>query len=250
MKRFFTVICIALFSMMTTACLNYDEPTKDVVAVRFTLGGTKVGPITKATDSELQNAVNAAALYSTPVLSLTSTSNPSKTYTATVGMEVMLPLGTYTVEALLTGQRHTTSPFGTVYTTPCGKIEKTIEVTATTRSIALTVEPTCFALVLDRSVTTKYRIDHANMVDGLSIFPNTDAISVVFITPGDSSSETCTATLKAVNATGGEKDYPVSWNWATGGTHLETGKWYAFAASASTIGATFSVDYGSFVHGE
>lgn len=127
-----TIIFI-LTALMAASCLNYDyEPrTKtDIVAVRFTLETPQSGAITKAADETLQAAVDAVTTYGTTTITLTKADDPTKVFTAVSGTEVLLPVGTYTATAEINGTQHTTSPLGTVYTSPCASVNQAVEVTA------------------------------------------------------------------------------------------------------------------------
>lgn len=245
-----TIIFI-LTALMAASCLNYDyEPrTKtDIVAVRFTLETPQSGAITKAADETLQAAVDAVTTYGTTTITLTKADDPTKVFTAVSGTEVLLPVGTYTATAEINGTQHTTSPLGTVYTSPCASVNQAVEVTAATTTIPLTSTPTCYALILDRKTTRAFRIRYNNMVDALPIFPDGQDLAVVFVKPSTEIAG-CTAGLLPQSPTGGEREYTVSWLTGQGGTHLDAGRWYCFTAPTVTVTSGVSVTHGTFARG-
>lgn len=245
MKR---VFCFILTALMAASCLNYDNlDTREIVAVRFTLGTPTSGAITKATDNALQAAVDAVTTYGTATITLTKADDPTKVYTATPGTDVLLPVGTYTATADIKGEWYKTSPLGEVYTTPCASVSQSVEVARATKTIPLTGNPTCYALILNRPTTSYYRINYNNAVDALPIFPDGEGIGVVFIKPSTQIAG-CTAGLVPWSA-GGEREYTVSWLTGQGGTHLAAGCWYCFNGPAATAMAGVTVTNGTFAKG-
>jgi len=251
MKRFFATICIALAALMTPSCLDYDTPNRtDIVPVTFRLDGLQSGPLTKATDAELQAAVAAASTFATPTITLTSSVDPTKVYTATPGTQTYLPVGDYMATANIEGQQTTVCAFGTVFSTPSMAVQQSVSVKDTTHTVTLTAQPRCFALLLDRSTTQYYRLEHGYETNGLNIFPDGEGIAVVFIVPNGTQSTTRTATIWARSAvSSNDKYYPVSWLDANSGTHLAVGNWYCFPGMASGVDATIEMTYGTFARG-
>ena len=247
MKRAF--ISLLLAALTATACLNYDElDTRSIARVRFTLGTPTSGTMTKATDDALQAAVDAVTTYGTAIITLTSTADPTKTYTATPGTDVLLPVGTYTATADIKGNYYKDSPLGDVYTTPCATVTQTVEVARDTKTIPLTSKPTCYALVLNRPQTQYIRINYNNMVDSMRIFPDGEGIGVVFIKPSTATIPGCTAGL-VPHSDGGDREYSVSWLTGQGGTHLTEGAWYCFNGPQATATAGVTVTNGTFGKG-
>lgn len=82
----------------------------------------------------------AVAVYpEVQTITLTDTSDETKQYTATPGVELLLPVGTYRATAERDGTVATTCPLGTVYNEPCFGIAQTVEVTRQTHDITLAV---------------------------------------------------------------------------------------------------------------
>ena len=246
MKRFTTILSVAL---LATSCLNYDDaPLRQrdgLVAVTFNVTNPQSGPITKASNEAIQAAVDAVAVYpEVQTITLTDTSDETKQYTATPGVELLLPVGTYRATAERDGTVATTCPLGTVYNEPCFGIAQTVEVTRQTHDITLTGIARCYAIVLDRSTTYAYRIHTGNIIDALAIFPAGD-IATVFVKPSTGG----TAGIVAIGTGGDEKEYNVSWLTTTGGTHLDTGCWYCFPGPATKVGTTLAVTHGAWTAG-
>lgn len=249
MNRIFASVCLAIMTVIAPSCLNYDTMTEDgMVAVRFRVRDTKSGHLTKTADAALQAAVDAVTTYGPVTITLTSATDPERTYTVTTGTDTYLPLGRYTATATMEGSRLATTPLGDAYTEACAKIEQTVDITPATKTVTLNSVPTCYALVLDRTTTTSYRLDYNYLVDVLSIYTGEADIRVAFIKPNGGNISA--AYLLAGSIAGGEKQYGISWGTGTGGTHLEVGRWYCFPAATQTSDpATISIVNGTFAPG-
>lgn len=226
MKRLATILLLAAL----VACTKQPAPLASVV---FSVGGIQTGDI--ATKGGAAELLAATAPTGFPMLTLTSTTNAARKYTATIGEPVALPLDTYNITGTYSPATTQTLFRSKAMAEPRYKISTTITISEGTTSYTLPATYDCFALIIDYSQAARYDYyDQTTSWTTINAFTDADGYGVAYINVTDwSGSLTFNMRVYPVETAEHEMAAYVLANKTTSGcTLVENGKWYVFSPNA------------------
>lgn len=245
---------LALFAAILALCgCTRSLP---VTKVTFEVRGVSSGSLTKSLASDVGALLDASAPTGTPTLSIRSTTNSARVYSASVGAEITLPLDTYTI----TGDYTPSSSIidvvgGYAYAEPTYRISTTATIGESTSSVPLDATYTCIALIGDFSECTEYWHTRSNNDDvTVTGWVRSGNLGVIYIRHSDGSWDTAhpyRVTALPVDLAEHERaTFNLTDALASGCIAVENGRWYRFSPSeVETASGVLGINFPAWEQG-
>ena len=232
----------ALFAVALSCRVSSDAPLA-TKTITISLSGVQTGDMTKALDPTA--LLGSTAPVGGVTLSLVSTTNALRRYTATPGQALTVPLDTYDVTgSYLPSSSGNIFSKGKVYARPPYSASGRITVTEDTDAYSVAATYDCFALVIDYSECEKYGILGAggSMID-FTWFTDSEGMGLAYIVGDWNAAPLRIDAVPQDKANYEQVRYELVTDPSYQGVLVENGKWYAFGPNGvQTGGADIGID--------
>lgn len=252
MKKTITIAAIAaLAAALFTAC-NKDHAGIPVQRISIGFADTQSGPMTKADQKAVSDAISATFPTGGVTFTLTSTKNAGRTYSVALGAEVVVPIDEYRVTCNYRPQEKArTYKNGIVYNEPRFSVDETINVTNLQSAYEVTAVYGCWCLVIDATDTKKYQHKgYSYDMEDFSWFVWSGDIGVAFISGTWTDAPYKIVAVPKEPVGHEEKSYNIVTDRNYEGVYVENGKWYCFgAAEVEDASGAISISFPAWTQG-
>lgn len=219
---------LLLLMFLLAACTKAEPVTKTVT---FSIGNIRSGELgTKGTPASI---LSVTAPTGTPALTVASTTNKVRTYTATPGTPVSLPCDTYHVTGRYIPTKTADILRGAAYQEPRYRLDAQLTITDGQDSYAVPAQYECFAVIADLAEIDHYTHSDPNASQVEMPYKVSDGFGVLYVYCNSAWTSSYCYRITAYPTDTAEheaRQYALITS-GTGGVLVENGKWYAFCAA-------------------
>lgn len=227
-----------LLILAAFAALSCSE-VEQMKTVTFSVTGVQSGVMTKVASDDVSAVLSASASPFTMSLTLTSKTNPARTYTVNAGASATVAIDSYHVDGFLGGGDALMSLIGggKAYRYPLMSVSADVEVTDDVDSYSLDASYQCLALIIDYTACSSYDVlsNNGNLSE-LSGMTRSGDVGIAYLTYGTGwTTNPMRVVANPVDDVNYEsKEFRLRTD-AGGNPRAEYGKWYCFYPGAVAV---------------